>query len=51
MSTNGDGSGDLVQIIDLQMYFPVTKGIILQRQVGAIKAVDGVLGVERAARA
>ena len=42
MSTNGDGSGDLVQIRDLQMYFPVTKGIILQRQVGAIKAVDGV---------
>jgi len=42
MSTNGDGSGDLVQINDLQMYFPVTKGIILQRQVGAIKAVDGV---------
>src|SRR5436189_3081534 len=42
MSTNGDGSGDLVQIHDLQMHFPVTKGIILQRQVGAIKAVDGV---------
>jgi len=42
MSTNGDGSGDLVQIRDLQMHFPVTKGIILQRQVGAVKAVDGV---------
>ena len=42
MSTNGDGSGDLVQIRDLEMHFPVTKGIILQRQVGAIKAVDGV---------
>jgi oligopeptide transport system ATP-binding protein len=42
MTTNGDGSGDLVQIRDLQMYFPVTKGIILQRQVGAVKAVDGV---------
>jgi oligopeptide transport system ATP-binding protein len=42
MTTNGDGSGDLVQIRDLQMHFPVTKGIILQRQVGAVKAVDGV---------
>ena len=42
MTTNGDGSGDLVQIHDLQMHFPVTKGIILQRQVGAVKAVDGV---------
>ena len=42
MTTNGYGSGDLVQIRDLKMHFPVTKGIILQRQVGAIKAVDGV---------
>src|SRR3954454_3282098 len=42
MTTIGDGSGDLVQIRDLQMHFPVTKGIILQRQVGAVKAVDGV---------
>jgi len=42
MTTNGDGSGDLVQIRNLQMHFPVTKGIILQRQVGAVKAVDGV---------
>jgi oligopeptide transport system ATP-binding protein len=42
MTTNGDGSGDLVQIRDLQRHFPVTKGIILQRQVGAVKAVDGV---------
>jgi oligopeptide transport system ATP-binding protein len=42
MTTNGDGSGDLVQIRDLQMHFPVTKGIILQRQIGAVKAVDGV---------
>ena len=42
MTTHGDGSGDLVQIRDLQMHFPVTKGIILQRKVGAVKAVDGV---------
>jgi oligopeptide transport system ATP-binding protein len=42
MTTNGNGSDDLVQVRDLQMYFPVTKGIILQRQVGAVKAVDGV---------
>src|SRR6266498_3174634 len=42
MTTNGSGSDDLVQVRDLQMYFPVTKGIIFQRQVGAVKAVDGV---------
>src|SRR5262245_45561742 len=42
MTTNGSGSDDLIQVRDLQMHFPVTKGIILQRQVGAVKAVDGV---------
>src|ERR1044072_250816 len=42
MTTNGDGSGDLIQVRDLQMHFPVTTGIILQRAVGAVKAVDGV---------
>ena len=42
MTTNGNGSDDLIQVRDLQMHFPVTKGIILQRQVGAVKAVDGV---------
>ena len=42
MSTNGSGTDDLIQVRNLQMHFPVTKGIILQRQVGAIKAVDGL---------
>ena len=42
MTTHGSGSGDLIQVRDLQMYFPVTKGVIFQRQVGAVKAVDGV---------
>ncbi len=43
MTTNGNGSDvDLIQVRDLQMHFPVTKGIIFQRQVGAVKAVDGV---------
>jgi len=42
MSTNGNGTDDLIQVRNLQMHFPVTKGIILQRQVGAIKAVDGL---------
>src|SRR6266540_6648666 len=42
MTTNGSGSDDLVQVRDLQMYFPVTKGVIFQRKVGAVTAVDGV---------
>lgn len=32
----------LLEVQDLKMHFPITKGIIFQRQVGAIKAVDGV---------
>jgi len=35
-------NGALVQVRDLKMYFPITQGIIIQRRVGAIKAVDGV---------
>ena len=36
------GNGVLVKVRDLKMHFPVTQGIIIQRQVGAIKAVDGI---------
>ncbi|MBC8164188.1 MAG: dipeptide ABC transporter ATP-binding protein [Roseiflexaceae bacterium] len=32
----------LLEVSDLKMHFPVHKGIIIQRQVGAVKAVDGV---------
>ena len=32
----------LLQVNDLKMHFPITKGIIFQKQVGAIKAVDGL---------
>jgi len=31
----------LVRVKDLKKHFPITRGIIVQRQVGAIKAVDG----------
>ncbi len=35
--------GDLLLKVEgLKMYFPITQGIILQRQVGSIKAVDGI---------
>ena len=39
--TNGKGQ-PLLEVRDLKMHFPITRGIIFQRQVGAIKAVDGV---------
>ena len=40
-STNGRDD-ILVEVNGLEMYFPVTSGIILQRKVAEIKAVDGV---------
>ena len=33
---------DLLIVEDLKKYFPVTSGIIFRKQVGAVKAVDGV---------
>src|SRR3712207_2063376 len=36
-------SGDiLVDVKDLRMYFPVTAGLIFQRKVADVKAVDGL---------
>jgi oligopeptide transport system ATP-binding protein len=32
----------LVQVRGLKMHFPITQGIVIQRQVGAVKAVDGL---------
>jgi oligopeptide transport system ATP-binding protein len=32
----------LLDVQGLKMHFPITRGIIFQRQVGAIKAVDGI---------
>jgi oligopeptide transport system ATP-binding protein len=32
----------LVSVRDLKKHFPITQGIIIQRQIGAVKAVDGV---------
>ncbi|MFN2540059.1 MAG: ABC transporter ATP-binding protein [Mycobacteriales bacterium] len=37
----GDGQ-PLLEVHGLQKYFPVTRGIIFQKQVGAVKAVDGL---------
>ncbi len=36
------GNGVLVKVRGLKMHFPITHGIVIQRQVGAIKAVDGI---------
>ncbi len=36
------GDGVLIEVNDLKVYFPVTAGIIFQRKVADVKAVDGV---------
>jgi oligopeptide/dipeptide ABC transporter ATP-binding protein len=41
--TNGGVSGDeLLVVEELKKHFPVTRGIIFQKQIAAVKAVDGV---------
>jgi oligopeptide transport system ATP-binding protein len=42
-TTNDAHLGDtLLEVNNLVMHFPLTKGIVFQRQVGAVQAVDGV---------
>ena len=33
---------DLLVIDDVKKHFPITRGIIFQKQIGSVKAVDGV---------
>jgi oligopeptide transport system ATP-binding protein len=40
MSQNGKEV--LVRVEGLKKHFPITRGIVIQRQVGAVKAVDGI---------
>ncbi len=41
-------SKTLVDVRDLKMYFPVTRGIVFQRVVGNVRAVDGIsFSIER----
>ena len=35
-------NGILLTVKDLKKHFPITQGIIIERQVGAVKAVDGI---------
>ncbi|HET7637303.1 MAG TPA: dipeptide/oligopeptide/nickel ABC transporter ATP-binding protein, partial [Ktedonobacteraceae bacterium] len=42
------GTKTLLDVRDLKMHFPLTKGIVLQRVVGHVRAVDGVsFSIER----
>ncbi|MGD8634549.1 MAG: ATP-binding cassette domain-containing protein, partial [Anaerolineales bacterium] len=35
-------NGTLIKVDKLTKHFPITRGIIVQREVGAIQAVDGI---------
>jgi peptide/nickel transport system ATP-binding protein/oligopeptide transport system ATP-binding protein len=37
-----DATEPLVQVRELVKHFPVTRGIVLRREIGAVRAVDGV---------
>ncbi len=42
------GTKTLIDVRDLKMYFPLTRGIVFQRTIGYVRAVDGVsLSIER----
>jgi peptide/nickel transport system ATP-binding protein len=39
----GEAEGDeVLRVEELQVHFPLRKGVLIQRQIGTIKAVDGV---------
>jgi peptide/nickel transport system ATP-binding protein/oligopeptide transport system ATP-binding protein len=40
--TGTSGSSPLIEVRDLVKHFPITRGVVFQRQIGAVKAVDGV---------
>src|SRR5512142_2999804 len=44
-SANGDA---LLQVRNLVKHFPITRGIVFQRQIGAVKAVDDISFTVRA---
>jgi oligopeptide transport system ATP-binding protein len=41
-SNNGQKKDVLLEVEGLKMYFPITKGIIIQKKIADVKAVDGV---------
>jgi peptide/nickel transport system ATP-binding protein len=39
---DGDGADEILRVEDLKVHFPVTQGLLVQKQVGSVKAVDGI---------
>jgi len=42
VTTGANGGGALLEVTDLEKYFPVRSGLLIERTVGHVKAVDGV---------
>ncbi|WP_165989774.1 ABC transporter ATP-binding protein, partial [Streptomyces sp. YIM 98790] len=42
MPRQPDQREPILQVRDLVKHFPLTQGVLVKRQVGAVKAVDGV---------
>ena len=43
MQTNGyEDTGNLIRVASLKKHYPVTRGLVIQRVVGQVKAVDGI---------
>lgn len=40
--SNGSSADEILRVDNLHVHFPVTKGILVKKQVGSVKAVDGV---------
>lgn len=48
MADTAGGSNTVLDVRDLKMHFPLTRGVVLQRTVGYVRAVDGVsFSIER----
>src|SRR4051794_13564338 len=42
MSANGSRGEPLLVVDDLVKHFPITRGIVFQKEIGRVRAVDGV---------
>ena len=42
MSKRSKSSSNLLEVKNIKHYFPITKGVILRKNIGTVKAVDGV---------
>jgi oligopeptide transport system ATP-binding protein len=41
-ATNGRGDAPLIRVEDLKVWFPITQGLIIERHIGDVRAVDGI---------